>query len=420
MTRYTALCIPLFLGTVALAADGPIIAVVGLHQPGVHLELQQSVSEQLAEAIEGTGKAEALAGPAVGPAIAGRQQIILEEALLSAGRSMLSSGRNLYDQAQPAEAVPVLVEAIERLEEGVAVSGDFRDLWEAHLILGTCHIALDDPFAADRSFRLAIALNPARSPDPAQYPPDVTARFEAVSQESAEQLAPLTIDATSTLDLQIDGRPLGSVPATVHDLRPGVHHVRGRSPGRHALARVELTGEAVEITLMPSAPSLGAAAESDAGRIRQTTDLYRGFGRHTQGVDFVLLAGTDSTVLHLQLYDVAASTFSKPTTVPFADQAGDEASEMVPLLLNLLDDRGMLPHESTQSSAVPLDRGENPQLAALLTEPLAPLPPPRRRRRTGLWIGLGAGALALAGGGVGVALANQGPRYDGTITVGPL
>ena len=73
MTRCLALSIPLFWATPAFSADTPVIAVVGLHQPGVHLDDQRKVSKALASAVERTHRATTIVGLAVGPSIAGRQ-----------------------------------------------------------------------------------------------------------------------------------------------------------------------------------------------------------------------------------------------------------------------------------------------------------------------------------------------------------
>lgn len=421
MTRHVPICILLLAAGRARAADVPVIAVVGVHQPDVHLAEQEDLAEDLAELVERTDKASAAAGRAVGRHVAGRQQIILEEALLSAGRKLLAEGRNLHDQALPAEAIPVLEQAIARLEEGVAVAGDLRDLWEAHLVLGTSHHALGAEEAAGAAFQDAVALNPGRSPDPAVYPPDVTALYDAVRTNSQARAADLEIRSSRPLAaLLIDGVPTAGAPTLARGLLPGTHHLRGSGPGLLALGRVRLDGESSAIDLNPVEPTLGQAAESEAARARQVTDLYRSFGRHAEGVDYVLLAGTAGSLLHLQLYDVRADTFSRPTSAPFVDQVDDEVRQTLPLLLNLLGDSGRIAADATQATAVPLDRGANPLLASLLLEPVTFEVVEPRNRRLGLWIGLGAGVLAATGAGVAVAATRSGPSYDGTVIVLPL
>jgi len=419
MTRCLALSILLFWTAPAFSADAPVIAVVGLHQPDVHLDAQQKLSRSLATTIEKTHRAVAIRGSEVGPTIQGRQQIILEEALLQEGRQLLSEGQNLYNQAQPEAAVPILLEAITALEAGVVISGELRDLWDAKLLLGTSHLALESPDRARAAFRDAIALNIARSPDPALYPPDVTDLFDEVRTESAQQRAPLTLTAPGSMELFVDGDPVGTSPVTV-DLLPGTHHIRARSPGYMAVDHIALDGSPASIELVPTEPTLGASASSPAHRTRQTTALYRALGRHSEGVDFVLLAGTDTNLLHLQLYDVSADTFSMPTSIPYADGAEDEALKTIPLLLNLLDPDGSLPTGATQPASIPLQRGANPQLAALLMDPIAPNSSGTRpKKRTGLWVGIGVGILAASGTGIGLAAANSGPRYNGTVRIGP-
>jgi hypothetical protein len=214
--------------------------------------------------------------------------------------------------------------------------------------------------------------------------------------------------------------PTAGAPTLARGLLPGTHHLRGSGPGLLALGRVRLDGESSAIDLNPVEPTLGQAAESEAARARQVTDLYRSFGRHAEGVDYVLLAGTAGSLLHLQLYDVRADTFSRPTSAPFVDQVDDEVRQTLPLLLNLLGDSGRIAADATQATAVPLDRGANPLLASLLLEPVTFEVVEPRNRRLGLWIGLGAGVLAATGAGVAVAATRSGPSYDGTVIVLPL
>ncbi|MCB9673689.1 MAG: hypothetical protein H6737_01155 [Alphaproteobacteria bacterium] len=421
MTRCIGLCIPLLWAVPAFGAEPPVIAVVGVHQPGVHLETQSKVSKSLATAVERTKRAAALEGDALGPTIAGRQQIILEEALLASGRKLLAEGQNLYNQAQPEAALPVLEEAIDALEAGVVLSGELRDLWDAQLALGTAHMALGDTGAASSSFRRAVALNPARSPDPALYPPDVTALFDDVRAASRTQTSAIAVASAEPLDVWVDGASVGKTPTTVKDVLPGVHYVRAHAPERTASARVEVGDEPVNVVLEATEPTLGAGAGSSALRGRETTALYRALGRHSEGVDFVLLAGTEEALLHLQLYDVARDTFSIPTSIPYTGEAEDEALQTLPLLLNLLTPEGELPANATQASAVPLDRGVNPQLASLLMEPIQPfVAKPRRGGRTAVLVGIGVGVLAASGAGIGIAASSGGPRYHGTVVVGPL
>ncbi len=424
MTRCLALSIPLLWAAPALAAERPTIAVVGFHASDVHGDDAEKLSESLAEAIERSKRAIPIEGDDLGPAIAGRQTIILEEALLARGRTLLAEGRNLYNQAQPEAAVPILNDAIEALEDGVVVAGEMRDLWDARLVLGTSELARGDREAAARAFRDAIALNAGRSPDPALFPPDVTGLYAEVRAESASGTASLQVTSPGSMDVWVDGMPSGKTPATVGDLMPGVHYVRARSDEKMATARMQVEpGSEAVARLEPVEPTLGVGSDNEARRAREIARLYRALGRHMKGVDYVLVAGTDATQVQVQLYDVQAEVFSQPTRVPFSGDPSDEATTALPLVLGVLDDDGGLPAERTQAGAIPLDRGANPVLASLLLDPVEPTSIRTRRGNTGLWVGLGIasgvvvlGATATA---IGVGVANQGPRNKGTVVVLP-
>jgi tetratricopeptide (TPR) repeat protein len=422
MTRCLALSIPLLWAASAFAAERPIIAVVGFHAASVHGDDAEALSEALTEAIERSKRATPIAGDRVGATIAGRQPVILEEALLARGRTLLAEGRNLYNQAQPDAAVPILEDAIAALEDGVVVAGEMRDLWDARLVLGTSELARGNREAAARAFRDAIALNPGRSPDPALYPPDVTGLYEEVRAESASGTASLQLTAPASMDVWVDGMPSGKTPATVADLMPGVHYVRARSDGRMATARIKVEpGSEAVVRLEPVEPTLGTAATSEARQAREIGRLYRAVGRHMEGVDYALVAGANDTEVLVQLYDVQAEAFSQPTRVPYSGDPGDEATTALTLVLGVLDDAGDLPAERSQPSAVALDRGANPVLASLLLEPIDPVSVRPRRRNTALWVGLGiASGVVVAATATTVGLAaTSGPRNKGTVIVLP-
>lgn len=426
MTRGAPICILLALAGPALGADDPVIGMVGAHVSDVHAGDRMDLERALAVAVDRSGRASALGGSGIAGAIFGRQQIILEEALLSDGRRLLGEGRNLRNQALFEDALPVLEQAVARLEDGV-LAGDLRDLWEAWVLRGACHLALGQEEPAAVALQQAVALNAVRVPDPALYPPDLVTLHDAVRSAGGARTTTLTVTTPRELAVSVDGGPpvvvgTGETGGQLRlaDRLPGTHHVRGSAPGWHASVRVVLDGSPVTTALEPGRPTLGTPSTSDAARARQTTDLYRAFGRHTEGVDYLLLAGTAGTLLHLQLYDVRADAFSRPTSVPFADTLDDEIKQMVPLLLTLIGPDGSLSADNTQASAVPLDRSTNARIASLLLDPPSLEAPRIRRKRTGLWVGLGAAVLAAGGTGAAVAAASGGPRYDGTITIGPI
>ena len=100
------------LGAPALAAEGPRIAVVDLHQSELATADQQRAIEGIAEAIEATGRFDALVGDEVVRTIQGREKIILEDGLLAEARQDLANGKNSYNQASPEDAIAHLEASI--------------------------------------------------------------------------------------------------------------------------------------------------------------------------------------------------------------------------------------------------------------------------------------------------------------------
>ncbi len=168
MTRRAALCI-LVAPLQAFAA--PTIAVVGVHQPELTEAAQTATVQQVVDAIDAGGKADALTLAEFHASLAGREEVALREGLLGEGRRLLGEGRNLYNQAAWQEAVPVFQAAITALERSIPGSSTTRELWEAWVYLGACHLQLDAAGEATPAFQAAIALSAGRQPDAAVFRP---------------------------------------------------------------------------------------------------------------------------------------------------------------------------------------------------------------------------------------------------------
>jgi len=453
----------------ALAAETAQLAVVGIHQSELTPAQQEKAVAAIVEAVEATGKADGLIGSEVAGAIQGREDIILSQALLNIGNQALQNGKNLYNQALPEDAIPALESAIEQLEKGVVGSNTTKDLWEAYVYLGTSHFSMENTDEANAAFGAAAALNPARGPNPALFPPFVVEAFQAARVALDGAKTNLTVNVSGGLaSVYLNGEKKGEGSITIEGVLPGKHHVLARGDGTQAYKVVEIpmpgeaggdegeggeeggeegeeggdTGEeggdggeapaagTLEVTLELGIPTLGAAGESAASRARQTAALYRTLGEHSQGVDLYLLAGVSDDLLHLQLYSPTADAFSKQVETPYADTADDEAVQTVPLLLNLLDKNGHLPSAATVPTSAPLDIGANAELALLLTQPRTPKGGGgngggggKKKNNTGMIVvGTILGVGVLGGGGYGTyALLNRdgGGAGNGTVVVGP-
>ena len=446
----------------ALAAETTHLAVVGVHDAELTPQQQEKIIQEISETVDASGKARAIHGEQVAIAIQGREQIVLREALLNSGNTALQNGKNLYNQALPDEAAPVLEMAIRELEQGIVGANVTKDLWEAYLYLGSSQLGLDNADAATRAFAAAAALSDSRAPSPAVFPPFVIEAFEAARAQISGSRTDLVITVPdSGATVYLNGEEQGQGSLTLSGVLPGTHHILARGDGTQAYRVVEVpipegtavpdapapdapapdapapdappssegTAEALpqlEVSLELGVPVLGTASETAPGRSRQIGSLYRALGEHSEDVDLYLLAGINEEWLHLQLYAPRADTFSKQVEIKYGGDTASETVQALPLLLNLLDKNGDLPTTATVPTAAPLDIGANTELAMLLTQPRPTTATPSaassgKKKVWGVVAGI-ATASVLAGGGYATyALVTRdgGAAGSGTIVVGP-
>ncbi len=437
MTRRAALCILL---TPLQAFAAPTIAVVGVHQPELTEAAQTAMVQQLVEAIDTGGKADALTLQEFHASLAGREEVALREGLLGEGRRLLGEGRNLYNQAAWQDAIPVFDGAVTALERSIPGSNTTRELWEAWVYLGACHLQLDAAAEASSAFQAAIALSAGRQPDAAVFPPDLTTAYDAARAGLVAQATTLVIggDVGAAAAVFVDGEPAGPAPITISGVLPGKHYINLRAASGTGSAEIYVPppegGAApapVNLDVPLGPPSLGASEESAAARGRQNAAFYRALGGQSTA-DYLLLAGVDGTTLSLQLYSRAIDAFSKVTEVPVSGTADDELIAAIPLLLAAVSDGGGLAAGATSPVSPPFSIGTNPIVAQLLLQPERFAPKVAggggggstdEKRGNGLLIGGVVGGAVLVGGGVAltaVLLGGGEPEpATGSVTVGP-
>ncbi|MDP2314589.1 MAG: tetratricopeptide repeat protein [Pseudomonadota bacterium] len=415
------------LASVAWAAV-PELVVVGVHVPGLTGNAADTAADRLAEALDATGKVDALAPSEVRVRLAGREALIVDAFALGPGRDALREGKILYDRAQPDQAIPVLEQATRQLVAGLASSTDVRDLHDALTLLGLANAGLGNEAAARQAFRRSVTLNPSRQLDAVNYPPQIVALYAEVrSQAVAEPPCLLTITAPANAQLWIDGRqtPPGEV-----SMVPGEHHLTLRgTDGSSAFQTLTLApGERKSIAPDLSPRAVGRAATDAAGRTRQTRDLYKSIGQYTDRDPVMVVGVTTDGQVALQVYAPASGNFSRALT---ADGGNDPVSailDLVPAAVGFLTESGDIKSDRVSPQVVPLDIGSNAVLASLLLDPAKAAPPTatagtaRKGAPWYLWAGLGA--LAVGGGTTAaVVLATAGDDEggdNGTITFGPI
>jgi hypothetical protein len=408
---------------------------VGMHQADLDAEDQERASQDLVDALEATGAVTPLNPAAFSRAIAGRESIIVEEALLSQGRDYLATGKSSYNNALDEEAKFNLEAAIEALTSGIAGSNTTRDLWEAWVYMAGTQMKLEDEEAATAAFEHAVSLDPDRALDSAYWAPSIVANYEEAGKRLSANTSTVAVTGMKGGTVWLDGVEHGAAPSSIADVRPGTHHVVVRAGGLQAYQRVVVPAEGggtitVDLTMGP--PNLGESSDSLSGRASESGQMYKSIGKHAEGVDLMLMAGADESNLMLQLYDVRTNSVSKPFEIPVSGDVTRQAVDNVGGLINRLDAEGTLPPAQRDTKAVALGIGDNQLLAQMLTQPaeiaVAPITSGATTgpRKGTVWaiVGASVGVAALTAGGVLLGTGafgggEQAPVYDGTILIGP-
>ncbi|MBX2796640.1 MAG: hypothetical protein KTR31_03190 [Myxococcales bacterium] len=393
---------------------------MGMHQNGLGRPGQDRAVRAIVRVIEQDDRFEVLNPRDMGERIRGRESVIVEEGLLATAAAALNTGKGLYNQGAPEDALLSLEAAVADFLRAMPATNTVTDLWEAWVYIGTCHMNRETPNmeAAKAAFQNAAALVPARPLNTALFPPNVVSAYQAERAFLAGYPIDLKVTTDGPATVWVDGIERGSSPVTVSGLLPGEHYIVARGKGTQGFELVPATipepgaesagrpprQETVRVAMR--LPALGQAADSVVGRTQQTAALYQALGKRSQEVDYVLMVGVHDDTLHMQWLHGPSEALSAALEVPYADMADDEALQAIPQMLEMIDDRGAL----TQSvgAAIPLDVGANSTLASMLLQPEVNRSPTdegnkgeRRGRRRGLAIGLTsllvAGAAAAGG-----------------------
>lgn len=414
----------LFVGSVYAA---PVeLVVVGVHAPGVSGDPAMTAARKLTEALDATGKVDALTVDEVRARLAGREPLILDSFALGPGRDALKEGKVLYDRAQPDQAIPVLEQASRQLAAGLATSTDVRDLHDALTLLGLANAGLGNQDAARAAFRRSVTLDPTRQLDAVNYPPQIVALFEEVRKAAgAEVPGIISLSPPTGAEVWIDGRQV----LTSGDLKliPGEHHVLVKG--------AEGTGWFESVTLGPgerkalaqglSPRAIGRPAADPAGRTRQTRDLYRSIGQYTDR-DPVLLAGIAANgQVALQIYAPASGNFSRAITAEAGSDPVAAMVDLLPSLVGFLGETGDVKPDRVSPQVVAFDVSANAVLAEVLFRPKAPsttssVAPAAARKGVPWFVWAGIGAVAVGGGTTAAVLLATTEDQGNTVTFGPL
>ena len=408
----------------AMARDRITIAMVGVHQELLMKDAQYSASEQFSDTIKGLGKFDPLGPRDVAWLIQGREEVILQDAFATRGRRLLEDGKTLYAQAQIEESIPVLQAAAKAFETSMAAANVTKDLWQALFVLGTAQQTMGEIDAAKEFWTQAITLSPERSPNAAQYPPQIIQTYKSIQKTHLERRASLQVTSDQPeISVWLNGELVGQTPLKIDDVALGSNHIMGRNKaGQIAYQRVVATAEnPATVALNLSQAGWGVPATSNRARVVQTSDLYRALGDHAE-VDLILVMGEIGSEVSLQLYSPRMDSFSRPLMKPVTGSATDEIINALPELLQTATPDGALLSMAITPEAAALDVSANQMLAQLLLAPAEiTASSPSKLKWWHLAIA-GGGALTIGGVVTGVVVGSDQAEapHQGTIVIGPI
>lgn len=435
--RIVLLALASWITTPALAAE---VVWGGAFVPTWTASDEAALESALLASIEEAGH-DPCGGTCLEARLRGREQQVLDAALLPAGQRRLDEGRVLYQQAMVPDALAVLADAVATLEAVGPWVSSTAPLWDAWMLTATARATAGDDEGAAAALEAAIALAPYRRPDPAIYPPGIVAtwaeRAEAV--RAARAMVRLVPSDGVLTSAWLDGGPLEA--AAPFWWLPGDHALRGRTAdGRVGVRRVStasVEGDVVALDL--GAPRLPPA---DAGQLAARAGmgaLIRAVARAT-ATDLVLVVGDAGEGPQPVLYDAVRDLFLAGDLV-----VGEATMGMATTVLLGRLEEGRIPTPLGTATPPPMRREASPWLARRLLAPVAPTPaavpapspapiapvapvvaetPPAKPTRWPLWVGVGVGggvAVAAVATTLAVVLSPgaEGPTPVGTITIGP-
>lgn len=422
--------------TTTLAHAGEV-GVIGVYDGERSLDAQIALSGAIAQAIDAVPDTHAVRLDQPGSPLAGREDQVLEAALLGEARRQVADGRALWTQGDSRGAARLVEQAIAGFVAAAPYVVSARDLWDARLLLASVRLAHGDDVGARDAVMDALAVRADRRPEAASWPSGVIRLWEEEHQTAVSDTSTIVVQATGALgavpQVWIDGRGVGEAPARVRDVAVGSHVVTVRTAdGLGGFLPVDALAGADRTVLVPLGPlSLGVAGTTEQGRADQIAALVRAVGEGAE-VDALLVAGRDGDAFVVQLFTPATGVFTEPVRLAATATAAQIGAAVTSLV-------GAPPGGAPGASAAPLDVGTNltlartllaphgalaPSLADTPASPVAPDPAPRRARWP-VWVGVGVGSAALVAGAtvLGVLLGGaSGPgegRTSGTIVVLP-
>jgi PEGA domain len=224
-------------------------------------------------------------------------QLALDRALM-----LVALANKRATELKPDEAIRHYEEALRLFSKGAVAIHDFTHVIDCHVQLGATRALRNDDKGAVEEFKRAIAIG-AKALDTQKYNPETVALFQRAARE-LERVTGGSLSITGQpagAHVFVDGRRVGALPLSLHDLVAGTHWLVVASEGFHSfssLLNVPVRGyEKSEVFLRPRGePSaLGLIARAEAQALAADEELL--FSKYAQqrNVDELVVLGPSGT-----------------------------------------------------------------------------------------------------------------------------
>lgn len=317
-------------------------------------------------------------------------------------------GIRAYRNMEFSLSIRHLNEAVDNLEKAILKYGPSVFLIEkmvnAQYYLGACHLGQGDVKAAERAFLVAASYDPAGSPPPQRFSPDVIRGFQNALKARDANTGMFMIQANDSARLFVNGHDYGTVPQTIKDLPLGRHFFLLYRKGYITVARFidhdSPSGSTwkVNVSVDPDQSEdreLISTVDRELRTKRNAGPAMEKLARR-MGAKQVVVCRASLTEAEASLYDVRKRVFTKrvrrPNPVPGEPAAEDIAASL--FTETPVFDLG------TDLTVACLSDGDCPRGRCIAGKCVVDVP---FYKKWWFWVAVGAGAAAAAAAGAVVA-----------------
>ena len=154
-------------------------------------------------------------------------------AALQKARSLLTSGKEQYDNLELDAAIDELNKAIEEFKKAAGRLGGGEEYLEALLYLGAAHILSGDNERGTESFRTVAMFDKRKVLDPKVFPPSMIEIFDKTKEDvTSSPVGTVLVKSNPTAaEVYLNGVFKGITPLTLVKVPEGMHFIRVEKDG---------------------------------------------------------------------------------------------------------------------------------------------------------------------------------------------